>query len=192
MTFEAMCQHLVQNQFTSDAFQGDSDSYLFQWDTNVWDTWPQGHGHNFREDWDKEGHINHPKRSTYPVTTEDHKRLRRATPAHNELLAPMNDFMRRQFANQDPSRTNMLISTLGHRMAQAARMRGAHAQMVHAISRNFTIKDTNQIMEQLIQRCQGNLLDQYIRDEMLMHDHCLAIVHSLGLEMLDQMLPVDD
>ena len=41
---------------------------------------------------------------------------------------------------------------------------GSHAQMVHAISRNFTIKDTNQIMEQLIQRCQGNL-DQYIRDE---------------------------
>ena len=38
MSFEAMCQHLVQNQFTSDAFQGDSDSYLFQWDTNVWDT----------------------------------------------------------------------------------------------------------------------------------------------------------
>ena len=144
MTFEAMCQHLVQNQFTSDAFQGDPDSYLFQWDTNVWDTWPQGHGHNFREDWDKEGHINHPKRSTYPVTKEDHKRLQRATPAHTELQAPINDFMRRQFANQDPSRTNMLISALGHRVAQAAQMRGAHAQLVHAISRNFTIKDTNQ------------------------------------------------
>ena len=38
ITFEAMCQHLVQNQFTSDAFQGDSDSYLFQWDMNVWNT----------------------------------------------------------------------------------------------------------------------------------------------------------
>ena len=38
ITFEAMCQHLVQNQFTSDAFQGDSNSYLFQWDTNVWGT----------------------------------------------------------------------------------------------------------------------------------------------------------
>ena len=58
--------------------------------------------------------------------------------------------------------------------------------------RMFGIKNTNQIVEQLIQRCQGNL-DQYIRDGMLMHDHCLAIVHSLGLEMmLDQMLPVDD
>ena len=145
----------------------------------MWDTWPQGHGHNFREDWNKEGHINHPKRSSYPVTTEDHKRLQRATPAHNELMAPMNDFMQQQFANQDPSRTNMLILTLGHRVAQAAQMRGAHAQLVHAISRNFTIKDTNQIMEQLIQRCQGNL-DQFIRDEMVMHDHCLAIARSLG------------
>ena len=47
MKFEAMRQHLVQKQFTSDAFQGDSDSYMFQWDTNVWDTWPQGRGHNF-------------------------------------------------------------------------------------------------------------------------------------------------
>ena len=46
-------------------------------------------------------------------------------------------------------------------------------------------------MEQLIQRCQGNL-DQYILDEQLMLDHCLAIVRSLGLEMLDQMLLVDD
>ena len=191
MTFEAMCQHLVQNQFTSDAFQGDSDSYLFQWDTNVWDTWPEVEGHNFKEDWDKEGHINHPKRSTSLLTTDDIRRLQRATPAHNELLAPMNEFMRRQFANQDTSRTNMLISALGHRMAQAAKLRGAHAQMVHAISRNFTIRDTNQIMEQLIQRWQGNL-DQYLRDEMLMHNHCLEIVRSLNLTMLDQMLSVDD
>ena len=113
------------------------------------------------------------------------------TPAHNKLLAPMNDFIRRQFANQDPSRTNMLILALGHRMAQAAKLRGAHAQMVHAISRNFTIKNTNQIMEQLIQRCQGNL-DQYIRDEILMNNHCLEIVHFLNLTMLDRMLPVDN
>ena len=96
MTFEAMCQHLVQNQFTSDAFQGDSDSYLLQWDTNVWDTWPEIEGHNLKDNWDKEGHINHPKR-------DDIRRLQRATPAHNELLAPMNEC--RQFANQDPSRT---------------------------------------------------------------------------------------
>ena len=60
MTCEAMCQRLVQNHFISDAFQGDSGSYLFQWDTNVWDTWPQVEGHNFKEDWDKEGHINLP------------------------------------------------------------------------------------------------------------------------------------
>ena len=36
MKFMDMCQHLVQNQFVSDAFQGGPDSYLFQWDTNVW------------------------------------------------------------------------------------------------------------------------------------------------------------
>ena len=71
MPFEAMCQHLVQNQFTSDAFQGDSDSYLFQWDTNVWESWPEVDGHNFKEDWDKEGHINHPKRSETVLTTKD-------------------------------------------------------------------------------------------------------------------------
>ena len=39
MTFEDMCQHLVQSQFTSDAFQGGPDqggpdSYLFKWDTS--------------------------------------------------------------------------------------------------------------------------------------------------------------
>ena len=76
-------------------------------------------------------------------------------------------------------------------MAEAAKLRGAHAQLVHTISRNFTIKDTNQIMEQLIQRCQSNL-DQYIRDEMLMHNHCLEIVHSLNLTMFDKMLLVDN
>ena len=60
IAFERMCQHLVENQLTSDAFQEGPDSFLFQWDTNVWDTWPQGRGHKFWEDWDKEGHINHP------------------------------------------------------------------------------------------------------------------------------------
>ena len=58
----------------------------------------------------------------------------------------------------------------------------------HAISRNFTIKDTNQIMDQLIQ---GNLT-QYIQDEQLTLDHCVEIVRTLGLQMLDQMLVVDD
>ena len=103
----------------------------------------------------------------------------------------MNEFMRRQFANQEPLRTNLLIPALESRIAQAAKLRGAHAQMVHAISRNFTIRDTNQIMEQLIQRCQGNL-ELYIRDETLMHNHCMEIVRSLGLTMLDTMLSVDD
>ena len=103
----------------------------------------------------------------------------------------MNEFMRRQFANQEHLRTNMLIPTLEHRMTQAAKLRGAHAQMVHAISCNFSIKDTNQIMEQLIQRCQGNL-DQYIRNELLMQNHCMEIVQSLNLAMLETMLPVDD
>ena len=103
----------------------------------------------------------------------------------------MNEFIRRQFANQEPLRTNMFIPALEHRMTQAAKLRGAHAQMVHAVSRNFTIRDTNQIMEQLIQRCQGNL-DKYIRDEMLMHNDCMEIVRSLNLTMLETMLPVDD
>ena len=57
MPFEALCQHLVLNQFTSDAFQGDSESHLFQWSTNIWETWPFIEGHNFKEDWDKEGHL---------------------------------------------------------------------------------------------------------------------------------------
>ena len=93
MPFKAMCQHLVQNQFTSDAFQGDSDSYLFQWSTNVWDTWPHVEGQNFKEDWDKEEHINHPKRSETALTTEDIHQLQQDTPAYNELRAPMNQFM---------------------------------------------------------------------------------------------------
>ena len=191
MPFEAMCQHLVQNQFTSDAFQGDSDSYLFQWDTNVWESWPDVDGQNFKEDWDKEGHINHPKRSETVLTTEDIHQLQQDTPAHNELRAPMNQFMERQFANQEPLRNNLLIPTLEARINQAAKLRGDLAQMVHTISRNFTIRDTNQIMEQLILRCQGDL-NVYIRNETLMHNHCMEIVGSLGLTMLDTMLSVED
>ena len=99
--------------------------------------------------------------------------------------------MERQFANQEPLRNNLLIPTLEHRITQAAKLRGALAQMVHAISRNFTIRDTNQIMEQLILRCQGDL-NIYIRNEKLMHDHCMEIVSSLNIKMLDTMLSVDD
>ena len=181
------CAHMVGAQ----RYQADSDSYLFQWSTNVWDTWPDVEGQNFKEDWDKEGHINHPKRSDTALTTEDIHQLQQDTPAHNELRAPMNQFMERQFANQEPLRTNLLIPTLESRINQAAKLRGALAQMVHAISRNFTIRDTNQIMEQLILRCQGDL-NVYIRNETLMHNHCMEIVGSLGLTMLETMLSVDD
>ena len=44
------------------------------------------------------------KRST-ALTTEDIYQLQQDTPAHNELRAPMNQFMERQFANQNPSKT---------------------------------------------------------------------------------------
>ena len=124
-------------------------------------------------------------------STEDIHQLQQDTPAHNELRAPMNQFMECQFANQEPLRNNLLIPTLESRIIQAAKLRGALAQMVHAISRNFTIRNTNQIMEQLIIRCQGDL-NVYIRNEMLMHNHCMEIVGSLGLKMLDTMLSVDD
>ena len=192
MPFEALCQHLVQNQFTSDAFQGDSESHLFQWSTNIWETWPVIEGHNFKEDWDKEGHINHPKGSETALTKDDIHQLQQDTPAHNELRAPpMNQFMERQFANQEPLRNNLLIPTLEVRINKAAKLRGDFAQMVHTISRNFTIRDTNQIMEQLILRCQGDL-NVYIQNEALMHNHCMESVGSLGLTMLDTMLSVED
>ena len=138
MTFEDMCQHLIQSEFTLDAFQGGPDSYLFKWDTYVWDTWPQGHGHKFWEDWDKENHIHHPKRSSQPITRQEQERLQRQTPDHTEREAPIDEFMRCQFNNRDTSRAKELAPVFGHRLAQAAQMRGAHAQMVHAISRNFT------------------------------------------------------
>ena len=38
---------------------------------------------------------------------------------------------------------------------------------------------------------QGNL-NVYIQNEMLMHNHCMEIVGSLGLKILDSMLSVDD
>ena len=111
--FEALCQHLVQNQFTSDAFQGDSESHLFQWNTNIWETWPVIEGHNFKEDWDKEGHINHPKRLETALTTDDIHQLQQDTRAHNELRAPMNQFMERQFANQEPPPKQSINSNIG-------------------------------------------------------------------------------
>ena len=86
MPFEAMCQHL-------------------QWDTNVWDTWPEVEEQNFKEDWDKEGHINHPKRSETILTTDDIHQLQRDTPAHNELMAPMNQFMDVSLPTRNPFET---------------------------------------------------------------------------------------
>ena len=68
---------------------------------NVWDTWPQGHSHKFWEDWDKEGHIYHPKRSSQPVTAQELMSRRHAlrcpqtelTPhkLHNALLTHLAD-----------------------------------------------------------------------------------------------------
>ena len=55
-------------------------------------------------------------------------------PAHNELVAPIKQFIERQFANRKPLRTNLLIPTLEYRITQAAKLRGALAQMVHALS----------------------------------------------------------
>ena len=52
----------------SDAFPEDLNRYLFQWNTNIWDTWPEVEGQNFKEDWNKKSHINHSKRSETQAT----------------------------------------------------------------------------------------------------------------------------
>ena len=192
MKFMDMCQHLVQNQFVSDAFQGGPDSYLFQWDTNVWDTWPQGYNHKFKDDWDcTEGHINHPRRSSAPVTEQDKRRLHRSTPDHQEVEVGSNEFMECQFDHRDPTRAQGVVPALAHRLAQASQMRGAYAHIVHGISRNFTMKDTNLFMGHLIRRCKGNLIP-YVEDRQLLLDHSVNIVQELGLSMLAEMQVVED
>ena len=59
----------------------------------------------------------------------------------------MKEFHRGDFAN----RTGLAQAWT---VKSADRLFTDLAQMVHAISRNFTIRDTNQIVEQLILRCQ--------------------------------------
>ena len=119
------------------------------------------------------------RRAGGALTTDDIHQLQQDTPAHNELRAPMNQVMERQFANQEPLRNNLLIPTLEVRINKAAKLRGDFAQMVHTISRNFTIRDTNQIMEQLILRCQGDL-NVYIQNEALMSRRCSEAVSSMA------------
>ena len=70
-------------------------------------------------------------------------------------------------------------------------MQSAYAHIVHGISRNFTMKDTNLIMDCLIQRCQGNLVP-YITDGQLLIEHSVEIVHKLDLTMLAEMQVVED
>ena len=136
MKFMDMCQHLVQNQFVSDAFQDGPDSYLFQWGSN--------------------------------------------------------EFMECQFDHRDPTRAQGVVpAALAHRLAQASQMRGAYAHIVHDISRNFTMKDTNLFMDHLIRRCKGNLIP-YVEDRQLLLDHSVNIVQELGLSMLAERQVVED
>ena len=84
-----------------------------------------------------------------------------------------------------------VIPALGHRLAQASHMRSAYAHIVHGISRSFTMKGTNLIMDHLIRRCRGNLIP-YMTDGQLLLDPSVNIVHELGLTMLAEMQVVED
>ena len=56
------------------------------------------------EVWDcTEGHINHPRRSTAPVTEQDKRRLYRSTPDQQEIDVGSNEFMECQFDHRDRS-----------------------------------------------------------------------------------------
>ena len=145
MTFEGLCQQLIQSQFASDAFQGGPDSYqlpvqvghkcLGYMAARAWSQVLGGLGQ-------RGPHLSS-QRSPQQITTQEQERLQRQTPDHTELEAPIDEFMRCQFDDRDTTRAKELVPVFGHRLVQAAQMRGAHAQMVHAISRNFTMKDTN-------------------------------------------------
>ena len=132
--------------------------------------------------------INHPKRSTYVVTDKEREQLHCKTPDHTEIIAPIDDFMQCQFANRDPARARAPIPILQHRQQQAAHMRNALAQMVHEISRDFTMRDTNQIMDQLISRSHSNL-EQYWLDSVQMQrlsPHGFYFTLTLAQPFLDR------
>ena len=113
------------------------------------------------------------------------------TPNHQEVEVGSNEFMECQFDHRDPSRAQGVVPALAHRLAQALQMRGAYAYIVHGISRNFTMKNTNLFMDHLIRRCKGNLIP-YVEDRQLLLDHSVNIIQELGFTMLAEMQVVKD
>ena len=128
-----------------------------------------------------ESHINHPKRSTYVVTDKEKEQLHLKTPAHTRSLHPLMSSRNTNLPTETrpwPAHSSQPSNTDNSKRRRCE----MPCQMVHEISRNFTMKDTIKIMDQLILRSQGNL-EQYRLDSDLILQHCVAIVKDLQKEM---------
>ena len=181
-TFQDIVDHLQEECFTEDIFEGNDNTKAFRWKAVLNEYWSKGRL-DYAELWKGSTVSQLPGKSWSDFTSEQLDRISLYAPGKVRYRMPLSHFMEILYREGDMSAAAAQQRLLYERRNQAAEMRKQITGLMHELCQTFCGSDCDKIMDLLFAQSHG-MLKQYVDDMQLMIHHTLAAAMQLGIRPL--------
>ena len=186
LTFQDIVDHLREECFTEDIFEGNDNTKAFRWKAVLYEYWPRGNL-NFAALWKGDTVPQLPGKTWREVTAAQLAHISRSATGTAPYHMPLSHFMETMYRDGDVSAADIQQRLLYERRNQAAELRKQIMGLSHELHQTFCGSDCDKIVDILITQSHGRL-QQYIDDMNLMIQATLDIVLQQGIRPLTHRL----
>ena len=183
-TFQDIVEHLQEESFTDDIFEGYENTKAFRWIAVFNEFWPQGHL-DYATLWKGNTVPQLPPKSRHKITQQQLEDILLYAPGKGEYRMPVSPFMELLYRESDMSTAPPQQWLLYERRNQAAEMRKQLTGLMFELCQTFSGSECDKIMDLLVTQCHGRL-QQYVDNMQLMIHHTIAAAMQLGINPVTQ------
>ena len=183
-SFQDIVEHLQDESFTDDIFEGYENTKAFRWIAVFNEFWPQGHL-DYATLWEGNTVPQLPPKSRHQVTQQQLEDILRYAPGKGEYRMPVSPFMDLLYRESDMSTAPPQQWLLYERRNHAAEMRKQLAGLMFELCQTFSGSECDKIMDLLVTQCHGRL-QQYVDNMEVMIHHTIAAAMQLGITPVTQ------
>ena len=185
-TFQDIVEHLQEESFTDDIFEGYENTKAFRWIAVFNEFWPQGHL-DYATLWKGNTVPQLPPKSRHKITQQQLEDILLYAPGKGEYRMPVSPFMELLYRESDMSTAPPQQWLLYERRNQAAGMRKQLTGLMFELCQTFSGSECDKIMDLLVTQCHGRL-QQYVDNMQLMIHHTIAAAMQLGINPVTQRI----
>ena len=183
-TFQDIVEHLQEECFTDDIFEGYENTKAFRWIAVFNEFWPQGHL-DYATLWKGNTVPQLPPKSRHKITQQQLDDILLYAPGKGEYRMPVSPFMELLYRESDMSTAPPQQWLLYERRNHAAEMRKQLTGLMFELCQTFSGSECDKIMDLLVTQCHGRL-QQYVDNMQLMIHHTIAAAMQLGINPVTQ------